>query len=514
MKKITLTIALLFLCTATTLAAKPNVVLIIADDIGFSDFGCFGGEIKTPALDALAKDGVRMTQFYSENMCWVTRASLLTGVYHKTSLQKGHLHSRCVTLAEALRENGYATRMSGKWHLNGPKNLPVDRGFEHWYGIDGGAASFFAPAGLYRDREKVAHEFKNDPDYYITNAITETAVTYVKETPKEKPLFLYVAYTAAHWPLHAFDKDIAEYKGAFAKGWDVLRKERLERMIKLGIVAPDTPLSPRDPNAPAWEDAENKEWQQRRMEVYAAQISVMDRGVGKIIQTLKSEGRYENTLFLFMVDNGGCHVEYPPSRKGYYLPQKTRTGEPMKPGNLPTIMPGPENTYQSYGYGWANLSNTPLRLFKRYDHEGGVRTPAIFAYPKKTAGENRIDRNVVHAIDVMPTFLEAISAKALPDKLPTGKRIAFDGESFLGVLDKETKHRKKSLFFHHSNGKAIRDGDWKLVSSGSKEKDWELYNLAKDPCELNNLAKEKSELASELAKKWTQWSERQKKRTK
>ncbi len=282
-------------------AARPNIVVIMADDMGYSDIGCFGGEIRTPHLDRLASNGLRFTNFYSENMCWVSRAALLTGVYHKTSMVNSALHERCETLPEALRRSGYQTRMSGKWHLDGkPYHVyPVDRGYDEFYGILGGASSFFAPAHLTRNRKNVEQEAVDNPDYYFTDAISDEAVRMIREAKVDKPLYLSVAYTAAHWPLHAREKDIAEYKGKYAMGWDKLRGQRLARMKRMGIVRPDTPLSPRHANVPAWEDAEHHQWQQRRMEVYAAQITVMDTGIGRIIHALKETKRFENTLVFF-----------------------------------------------------------------------------------------------------------------------------------------------------------------------------------------------------------------------
>ncbi|MEC9093562.1 MAG: sulfatase-like hydrolase/transferase, partial [Planctomycetota bacterium] len=238
---------------------RPNVVVIMADDMGYSDIGCFGGEIDTPNLDRLAKQGLRFTNFYSENMCWVSRAALLTGVYHKTSLVNGTLHRRCETLPEALKRNGYQTRMSGKWHLAGKTDpiFPVDRGYDQFYGILGGASSFYAPAFLTRNRTDVGQEAVKDPDYYLTDAISNEAVRMIHQATKAKPLFLSVAYTAAHWPLHAREKDIAMYQGKYSMGWDELRQQRLARMKQLGILSPKIPLSPRHPKVPAWTDVQH-----------------------------------------------------------------------------------------------------------------------------------------------------------------------------------------------------------------------------------------------------------------
>jgi arylsulfatase len=486
-------------------AAPPNVVVIMADDMGYSDLGCYGGEIRTPNLDRLASKGLRFTNFYSENMCWVSRAALLTGVYHKTSLVKGTLHSRCVTLPEALRASGYQTRMSGKWHLAGKKTFPGDRGFEEFYGILGGAASFFAPASLTRDRKNVEAEANEDPEYYFTDAITNEADRMIEEADPDKPLFLYVAYTAAHWPLHATPYQIAKYKGSYAMGWDKLREERLLKMKRIGIVPLDSPLSPRHPNVPAWKDAPNKDWQQRRMEVYAAQVTMMDRGIGRIVSALDKANRLNNTLILLTVDNGGCHVEYDPNRKGDYLPEKTRDGRPVRPGNLPTIMPGPEDTYQSYGYGWANASNTPFRMFKQFDHEGGIRTPMIAHWPDGISSKGTLVKTVSHLIDIMPTILDVTSAKS-PTPIKNKPPIKMDGLSLASVFKGDEMKGHETLFFHHARGKALRHGQWKIVAE--KKTGWELYNLDSDPLELTNIASQHPTVVAELSEKWNAESKR------
>ena len=501
-----------FLAGSFSLFAKrPNVLLIMADDMGFSDLGCYGGEIRTPRLDSLAKGGIRFTNFYSENMCWVSRASMLTGVYHRTSIKNNALHPRCLTLPEALRSNGYQTGMMGKWHLAGNYTkdggahavFPDQRGFDHFYGILGGASSFFAPFGLKRNRSSIDHEFMNDREYYFTHAIGREAVSFLKKIPKDEPFFLYLPFTAAHWPLHAPDEAIEAYKGKFSAGWDVLRKKRLERMKVLQVIDPKVVLSPRHPNVPAWQDVPNKAWQERRMEVYAAQVTLMDKVIGEVIDHLRKSDQLENTLTFFTIDNGGCHVEYGANRKGDYLPEKTRDGRTMRPGNLTDLMPGPEITYQSYGYGWANLSNTPFRLFKQYDHEGGIHTPMIAHWPKGIRNSGSVCGTLSHLVDLMPTILEA--SKVKPTEQSGGaQRIAWDGRSILPSLLGKEQSDPKMLFFHHARGKAIRMGSWKLVlnKDGKKQAEWELYDLSKDPNETNDLAKREPERVRRMAFLW------------
>jgi arylsulfatase len=486
---------------------RPDIVLIMADDMGYSDLGCFGGEIRTPNLDRLANDGLRFTNFYSENMCWVSRAALLTGVYHKSSMVNGALHPRCVTLAEALRPSGYQTFMSGKWHLAGkPYHVyPVDRGFNEFYGILGGAASFFAPANLSRNRTNIEIEANNDPNYYFTHAISNEAEQMIRDADQDKPMFLYVAYTAAHWPLHAPAEDIESYRGKYAMGWDRLREQRLAKMKTLGIMPAGLTLSPRHPNVPAWSDAADLAWQQRRMEVYAAQVTAMDRGIGQIVAALKARKRFENTLIFFTVDNGGCHVEYQSTRKGDFLPNKTRDGRLMRPGNLPQIMPGPEDTYQSYGYGWANASNTPYRLFKQFDHEGGIRTPMIAHWPKGIKQPRALVQTVSHLIDIMPTVLD-VTGTPSPETTGNKTPIDLDGHSLSAIFDGQTLSGHETLFFHHAKGRAFRYRHWKIVTV--QKKSWELYNLDRDPLELNDLANEMPDKVSELAAMWKAESER------
>ena len=329
---------------------RPDIVVIIGDDMGYSDFGCYGGEIDTPHIDRLASDGLRFTQYHSENMCAPTRATLLTGRYHIRGFSKGDN----VTIPQVLSAAGYRTCMSGKWHNtddSGGPQAPLARGFDRFFGTPIGCGSFFAPLKLSRDGLPAENEWRENKDFYYTDAISENAAAYVREAPKDQPLFLYVAYTAAHWPLHALPEDIARYTGRYAGGWDGLRRERLARMKELGVIGPDVPLSPRNPKVPAWDDEAHQAWQARRMEVYAAQVDRMDQGIGRILDALKARGRLENTLILFTIDNGGCHVEYGANRKGSFLNETTRDGRPLVVGNRPDVMPAPSTRGRVTGTG-------------------------------------------------------------------------------------------------------------------------------------------------------------------
>jgi arylsulfatase len=527
-KNFLLSLALLtaFLALPSLSAAeRPNIVLIIADDMGYSDLGCYGGEIETPNLNALADGGLRFTDYYVNNMCWPTRASLMTGLYPKTALPNkgsasGGLHPQSTTLPQALRDAGYTTLMSGKWHLSDSKqadgeNAPHHRGFDHFYGTIEGASDFFAPVDLQLDGKDMTDEWRDNPNYYYTDAITDHALTFLLQAAEEKPFFLYLAYTAAHWPLHARPEDIAHYEGRYAMGWDQIREQRHARMKDLGVVDPAWPLSHRHPDVPAWRDAEHKAWQQRRMEVYAAQITSMDRNIGRVVRHLKQAEKFDNTIVLYQHDNGGCHVEYGEKRTGSWTREFTTDGkkQPIRPGNVPGLMPGPQTTFQSYGYGWANASNTPFRLFKQYDHEGGTRSPLIISWPEgiDPARRGKLVATVSHSIDLMPTLLSASGVE-----LPVQKPIALEGRSLLGDIggvgvavsdaDIARKQRPQPIFWAHNKGSAVRAGDWKLVREGKQA--WELYDLSKDGTELNNLSVEMPEKVAELKALHDAWKQR------
>ena len=480
---------------------KPDIVIIISDDMGYSDLGCYGGEIETPNLDRVAARGIRFTQYHTENMCAPTRATLLTGRYYIRGFNSGDN----VTIPEALAAGGYRSCMSGKWHntndVQPPRQAPQMRGFDRFFGTPIGCGSFFAPLMLTRDGEPAEAEWRRR-DFYYTDAISASAVAYVNDAPKDAPLFLYVAYTAAHWPLHALPEDIARYKGRYAAGWDKLRGRRLARMKQLGVVGPDTPLSPRHPKVPAWDDETNKAWQERRMEVYAAQVHRMDVGIGRILDALKATGRLDNTLLMFTIDNGGCHVEYGATRKGAFLNAKTRDGRPLRVGNRPDVMPGPEDTWQSYGYGWANASNTPFRMFKQYDHEGGIRVPLIVQWPKVITAGGQITGQVAHVIDLLPTALDAAGV-AYPETCD-GRPIApADGKSLVPVFRGERRPGHDALFWKFAHGRAVRQGKWKLVKMDSRP--WELYDLGSDPVELTDLAARFPDKVRGLETLWQAW---------
>ena len=415
---------------------QPNILLILNDDMGFSDLGCYGGEVHTPNLDRLAGDGLRFTQFYNTARCCPSRASLLTGLHpHQTGVghmmgddgldgYRGDLSHRCVTIAEVLKAAGYCTYMSGKWHISrhtgpdGPKHSwPCQRGFDEYYGIITGAANYWKPNTLTRNNTQILnHEL---PDgYFLTDAISDEAAQFVRahaEETSDAPFFTYVAYTAPHWPLHAHEEDTERYHGRFAAGWDELREERLARMREMGILDDRWGLSERDPSQPAWDRASHKKWQQRRMEVYAAQINRMDQGIGRIIQALEETNQLDNTLILFLADNGGCAEELrgpsQPATNTHISTATTSDGKPVQRGNDPSVMPGPETTYQSYGVPWANLSNTPFRLYKHWVHEGGIATPLIVHWPAGIEAKGELRHQPGQLPDVMATCLDVSGAQ-------------------------------------------------------------------------------------------------------
>jgi arylsulfatase A-like enzyme len=498
-------------------ARRPNIVIMLADDMGFSDLGCYGSEIATPNLDRLAKGGLRFTQFYNTARCCPTRASLLTGLYpHQAGVghmvedynvpgYRGDLNKQCVTIAEAMRPAGYHTLMSGKWHVTPAQpqskhNWPLQRGFEKYFGIIHGAASYYNPVTLTRDNEPVQADKR---DFYFTDAIANNAVDYIKEyAARPEPFFLYTAFTSPHWPLHALPEDIEKYKDRYKGGWDKLRAERHRRMIEMGVVSGKSPLTPRDSRVPAWEDAPDKEWQTRRMAVYAAQIDRLDQNVGRIMSALRAAGAEDNTLVLFLADNGGCAEELSPTMKTLplHIPKQTRDGRPVHPGNDPKLMPGPEDTYQSYGIGWANASNTPFRLYKHWVHEGGISTPLIAHWPAVITRRGGFTNQPGHLVDLMATCVDVGGAH-----YPGAPITPMEGASLKPVF--EGKQRAgHDIYWEHEGNRAVRRGKWKLVSRYPDQ--WELYDLEADRTEMHNLAGAEPARVKDMVAMYDAWAKR------
>ncbi|GLQ55809.1 arylsulfatase [Devosia nitrariae] len=511
--------------------SKPNVIVVLNDDMGYSDIGCFGGEVETPNLDALAANGLRYSQFYNTARCSPSRASLLTGLHpHQTGIgvltydmgpegYAGNLTEQCVTIPEVLKANGYRTYMSGKWHI--ASNLveptsawPMQRGFDEFFGTIIGAGSFYHPNTLTRGNENAEHEAIDDPEFFYTDAISDQAVSYVHEHDRrsaEDPFFMYVAYTAPHWPLHAHEEDIAKYKGRFDAGWDKLRKERLNRLVRSGILDKSWQLSPRDVTQPPFEEAEDKQWLTRCMEVYAAQIDRMDQGIGRILKALEETGQADNTVVIFLSDNGGCAEDIPQGVDPRELVEnlmiaqyKTRDGRDVRIGNYRDVMPGGEDTYQSYGPAWANLSNTPFRFYKHWTHEGGISTPLIVHWPKGVKDKGGIRHNPGQLPDIMATILqvtecdypEARNGMAIPP---------CEGVSLAPSFNDPAVTRPP-LFWEHEGNAAVRDGKWKLVRNYPG--DWELYDMEADRTELNDLAPQFPDKVEGMARSYEEWAER------
>ncbi len=513
----------------------PNILLILNDDMGFSDLGCYGGEVHSPNLDRLAYGGLRFTQFYNTARCCPSRASLLTGLHpHQTGVghmmtddglegYRGDLNHHCVTIADVTKSAGYNTYMSGKWHISrhigpdGPKHSwPLQRGFDQFYGIITGAANFWKPRTLTRNNEQL--DLENLPDgYFFTDAISDQAVDFIlqhHQTEPDNPFFSYVAYTAPHWPLHAHQEDIDKYLGRFDRGWDILRQQRLQRMRQMGILDINWQLSDRDPSQPPWEKAEFKEWNCRRMEVYSAQIDRMDQGIGRIIRALEDTGQLDNTLIMFLADNGGCAEELGgPPTPGKARVQEVNTdistsltsdGQPVYHGNDPTIMPGPETTYQSYGVPWANLSNTPFREYKHWVHEGGIGTPLIAHWPAGISARGELRHQPAQLPDIMATCLEVSSAE-YPTEYKGHKIQPLEGHSLTSIFS-DKDNGKEVLYWEHEGNQAVRRGKWKLVSKHPH--DWELYNIEIDRTELNDLSAQYPAVVAELSSLYQIWADR------
>lgn len=531
-------------------ADRPNIILIMGDDMGYSDLGCFGGEIQTPNLDALAKEGVRFTQFYNTGRCCPTRASLLTGLYpHQAGIghmmddkglngYRGELSRDSVTIAEALKPAGYRTYMTGKWHVTQKvspdgeqekSNWPLQRGFDRFYGTIHGAGSFFDPNTLTRDNHFIspyADPEYQPKEYYYTDAITDQAARFVAEHQRDHqadPFFMYVAITAAHWPMHAKPADIAKYKGKYDTGYDTVRAARVAKMKELGLVSPEWQVA--EQKGGTWDEVKNRAFEIRCMEVYAAMVDCLDQGIGRLVAELKKQGQYENTLIFFCQDNGGCAE--PMGRKGPFkpraaeptlppmaatdlqpdmIPKQTRDGYPMRQGY--GVLPGAADTYIGYGEAWANVSNTPFREYKHWVHEGGISTPLVVHWPQGIPARRQasLESQPAHLIDIMATCVDVAGAKypteyhGIPIKPREGVslRPAFSGESV---------QRREPIFFEHEGNRAVRDGTWKLVAKGPQG-EWELYDMEHDRTEQHDLASQHPDRVKTMSEQWLTYAKR------
>lgn len=518
---------------------RPNILVILADDLGYSDIGCYGGEVKTPNLDRLAENGVRFTHFYNTSRSCPTRASLLTGLYphqagvgrmtfddHKPGY-RGTMTHNGVTIAEVLKENNYNTAWVGKWHVAetplrpdqrqwlahqvkhdefAPKeNYPINRGFQDCYGTIYGVVDYFDPFSLIHGEDPV----ESVPDnYYSTIALSDTAVAYVNKYAKsDKPFFMYLAYHSPHWPLHALPEDIKKYENRYRCGWQKIREERYNRQKKMKLFGDcDNFLSERQFND-SWENNPDKEWDAYAMAVHAAMIDRMDQGIGKVIDALEKNGQLDNTLILFMSDNGCSNEDcqnYPEGEND--RPAETRDGRKIVYPRNKEVLPGPETSYASVGAKWANVANTPFRFWKAKTYEGGICTPMIAHWPKGIKlPKGSINTSYCHVIDIMATCLE-LSGSKYPSKYNGYDIQPYMGLSMKSIFDTGKLTTKRDLYFEHFNEKALIDSEgWKIVQPAKNNGDWELYNLNSDRSEMHNLADKYPDRVKEMLSRYDKW---------
>lgn len=520
--------------------ARPNILLILADDLGYSDLGCYGGEIQTPNLDFLAKNGLRFNQFYNTSRCCPSRAALLTGIYnHDAGIgemtakrdepgYQGRITENTVTLAEVLKEAGYQTAMVGKWHVSNtieqkdPKEqlrwlnhqvsyplfspieqYPTRRGFDQFYGTIWGVVDFFDPFSLVNGEEPVKEVPAN---YYHTDALNDTAVNYVRTlSQNDKPFFLYLAHNAPHWPLQALPEDIAKYEDIYKVGWQAIRQQRYKRMQELGLIdAKQTPLSEQLRPEESWEKNPDKDWDAHAMAVHAAMVDRMDQGIGRVIQALKEAGTLDNTLILFLSDNGASPENCAAYGSGFDRPSETRAGVKISYPVDKEVMAGPQTTYASIGAKWANVANTPYKEAKAQSFEGGVRTPVLAFWPAGLkAKKGSISKQVGHIMDFMTTFVE-LSNATYPTAYQGNTIIPQQGISLVPAIKGNAIAGHDLLFNEHYNAKYVREGDWKLVAKPNGK--WHLYNLAEDGSENVDVAAEQPQKVQELEGKWNNWA--------
>lgn len=491
---------------APTSPRSPNIIIILADDLGYSDIGAFGGEIKTPYLDLLARKGLRFTQFYNAARCCPTRASLLTGRYpHEVGMgamvssvdadpqegpYQGYLDMRVETIAERLREANYSTYLSGKWHVGEKAEYwPLQHGFDRYFGLISGASSYYE---IIKDQPRKRQMAIDDKlweppaeGFYLTDAITDYATKYIRDHvrthTRRKPFFLYVPYTAPHWPLHAHESDVARYEGVYDVGWDVIRQARFEKLKEIGLIDERWALPSRPTSIPAWEDVTDKPVWSRRMAVYAAMVDRMDQGVGKIIQALDETRTIRNTMVVFLSDNGGSAEDV--------------TGRGLHDPSAPI---GERGSYDAYREPWAYVSNTPFRQYKSWTHEGGIATPMIVYWRRGIESPGRVVHQPGHLIDLMTTSLELAGLSNDSD--------VHAGLSLVPFFNDEQRASHDALYWEHLGARAVREGPWKLVW-GKQAENWELYNLGADRNELYDLAGEYPDRVTTMANKWQQWAD-------
>jgi arylsulfatase len=493
---------------------RPNIVIILVDDMGYSDIGCFGSEVPTPNLDKLAADGVRFTQFYNTPRCSPTRAALLTGLYPqqagmgwldgkvdpKSRSFAGKLLPRCVTIAEVLRDAGYFTAMTGKWHLGQQNGTPPwTRGFMR--SLNSRFGEVYFPREM--DRPGTESLFlngreipKSSPelghDWYSTDLFVDWGLKFIDQaTAEHKPFFLYIAQGAVHFPLRAPADIIAKYRGRYMKGWDALRQERYARQLAMGIIDPRWPLSPRPDDSPAWDtrEPERKERFDQIMSVYAAMIECIDTSTGTLVAGLKQRGLLDNTLIVFLSDNGGNAEGGPP-------------GVTRGPGAI-----GSPDSYVQLGMNWATLANTPFRRYKHFTHEGGISSAFIAHWPAGVPHERngKLERQPAHVVDLMATALD-LSGATYPATYNGNEIIPFEGVSLRPGFEGKPLHRQNPLFWEHEGNKAIRDGKWKLVQKWHGP--WELYDMEADRTELRDVSADHADEVARLTEAFNTWVQR------
>jgi len=472
---------------------QPNIILMMADDMGFSDISPYGGEIQTPNLQRLANEGLRFTQFYNNAKCTTTRACLLSGMYPRNN---GNSIPRDIpTIGETMRAAGYQTGMSGKWHLgNKAPQRPFDRGFDEYYGLMDGAVNYFNPAQpdpafkggkvrTFGHNDQLITEFPKD--FYATDYFTSHTIETIERFAKTgKPFFIHLAFNSPHYPLHAWPEDIAKYRGKYKMGWEELRRQRYARQIAMGVVDSKYALSPSDSQSYDFEKA-NQDWEDLRMATYAAMVDRMDQNIGRVLKKLDELGIAKDTLVLFLSDNGGC------------------TEEPG--GRDDTQQPGIVSTYTAVGPGWGWAQNTPFRRYKSWVNEGGISTPFIARWPGQVKA-GTMTGQLAHIIDVLPTCLELAGAQPLAE-INGEKTKPLEGTSLVSILRGGTRPAPAELCWEWAGNCAIRHGPWKLVwDTLSRPLKWELYDMEADRTELHNLADEKPELVKELSEAYVRWA--------
>jgi len=524
MKKILILIAIVTIVACkkgncrSPVSQRPNIIIILADDMGYSDIGCFGGEIPTPNIDKLAENGLRLTKFYNAARCCPSRASLLTGLYpHQAGMghqnqdrghpsYRGRITDNATTIAEVLKNGGYKTYQVGKWHVGSNREYwPDKKGFDEHFALIEGAMNYFNqnPWVKGQDSLKLSYngtDYHTPQNFYATAAFSDTASAFIERHNKSNPFFMYLAYNAPHWPLHAPQEDIAAFRGKFMEGWDTIRENRLLRMKELGIVHKNVRLSEKFHSVPEWNslsDTEKLEWD-LKMALYAAVVANLEKGIGNVVGALKKTGQFENTMIVFLSDNGGCYEDPVPAGAKWAI--HPTDGEP-----------GSERSFPSYGTPWANVSNTPFSYFKSYLHEGGIATPLVVQFPQLVSA-GRIDHKTIgHIMDLLPTFLD-LTGIGYPEKINGRTITPFSGMSLLPAFKGENQDGHHLLFWEHEYNRAVRKGNWKLVSAykildkKGIYNQWELYNLADDPTEQINVAQKYPDRVTELENLYNNWA--------